>query len=71
MRPLPFVLALFFVLSAIAGEVPAGEARFRLGAAYLDLGEKGYALEACESLEKLDREKTSELQQMIARSSPQ
>ncbi len=43
MRPVPFVLAVFFDLSEIAGQVPAGEARFRLEAACLDPGEKGYA----------------------------
>lgn len=44
------------------------EAHFRLGVTYLGLGERGYALEAYESLKGLDGEKASELLMMIARS---
>ncbi|MFC1657413.1 tetratricopeptide repeat protein [Candidatus Moduliflexota bacterium] len=46
------------------------DAHFRLGVAYLNLGERGYALEAYDSLKRLDGEKASDLLMMIARSSP-
>lgn len=46
------------------------EAHFRLGELYVDMGEKGYALEEYESLKRLDGAKASELQQMIAGALP-